>query len=181
MQCSWQLKDIACIQHFRNNQWHWGGPGVMFQIFNHQLQLGPRGLRLCQGLTLQLLDRGAQRREARAMKDYCSEPQTQGLWAAATNHLNGSLSAFSSRYGYASEYWTSFNPREVHTSNRYSLWRKKMAYSLFSMVKHIVRSRQYDEFLHWQGRLAFLYFPYKSSVREKYKPPTTCFLIRIKK
>lgn len=51
----------------------------MFQIFNHRLQLGPRGLRLCQGLTFQLLGRGAQRREARAMKDYCSEPQTQGL------------------------------------------------------------------------------------------------------
>ena len=55
-------KVLALIQHFTNNQWHWGGPGVVFRIFNPQFRLGPRGLQLCQGLTLSLLDHGVQKK-----------------------------------------------------------------------------------------------------------------------
>ena len=35
-------KECALIHHFKNNQWYWGGPWVMFRIFNHQLKLSPR-------------------------------------------------------------------------------------------------------------------------------------------
>lgn len=35
-------KNVLLIQHFKNNQWYWGGPWVMFRIFNHQLKLSPR-------------------------------------------------------------------------------------------------------------------------------------------
>lgn len=48
-------KECALIQHFKNNQWYWECPWVMFRIFNHQLKLESQASRSQK--QLQLLNR----------------------------------------------------------------------------------------------------------------------------